>query len=44
MEVDQKADSLVRQFQVGEELRMVDGRKIFDGFDFDNDCVLDQEV
>src|SRR5216684_434923 len=44
VEVDQKADSLTCQSQVGQALHLVDWQKLFDRFQFHNDFVLHDQV
>ncbi len=44
MEIHEKAGASACEFQVGEELRPVDGEKLFDRFQFDDQISLNQKV
>ena len=44
IEVDQQAKPFVGEAKVGEELLPVHGQVLFDGLQFDDDCILDDKV
>jgi hypothetical protein len=43
-EVDEQAEALVGEAEVGEKLLAMDGSKLLDGLEFDDDHVLDKEI
>jgi len=44
MEIQQQTKTLVCKPQIRDQLNFVNGRKLFDGFHFENDQVFDQQV
>jgi hypothetical protein len=44
VEVDEEADRDVQELHVAEKLGFVDGKHLFDRFEFDQEAVFDEEV
>ena len=44
IEIDQETDSLAAQSQIREQLRLVNGQDRFDGLDFNDHCVFNEDV
>src|SRR5689334_2986733 len=44
VEVDQQAETAVGEFQVGQELRLVNGEQLLDGLQFHNDTSFNEQI
>ncbi len=44
IEVQQKSDTVRGKLEVGQQLGLMQAVESFDGFDFNDDCVFDDDV